>query len=219
MRRFVFIFLCVFFYSVTSPGLSGAQMNTFKLPEPEIRGDYSLDRAIEKRRSVRGYLDKSLTAGQISDLLWAAQGVTDKRSGHRAAPSAGAIYPLTLYAVKDEGVWRYNPGGHSLDRISADNLKEGLARAALNQGFVAQAAVSIVISVNYDKITSRYGERGVMYAHMEAGHAAQNLHLKAVSLDLASVPVGAFSEREVKDLLGLPREETPVYIIPVGHKR
>ena len=187
-----------------------------KLPEPEI-GKVPLEEAIRKRRSVRRFIEKELSMKQISQLLWAGQGITDSLKEFRSAPSAGALYPLKVYVVKQDGVFEYIPSSHTMvKKIDGDRRKE-LCKAALGQGFIEKAPVSFVITAIYERTTIKYGKRGIRYVHIETGHTAQNIHLEAVALGLASVPVGAFYDDEVKKALSLPSNEEPLYIIPVGY--
>lgn len=184
-----------------------------------MKGSISVEDAIARRRSVRRFRDKALTRQQISQLLWAAQGITDRGRGYRAAPSAGATYPLTVYAVTAEGIYRYLPAAHELQLVRKGDFRAPLARAALAQPWVATAPLDIVITAEPRRTTGRYGRRGMNYIYMEAGHAAQNIHLQAVSLGLGSVPVGAFDDDRVADILQLPEDHVPLYIIPTGHPR
>ena len=188
------------------------------LPSPDTTGKVPLETAILERRSVRSFSDRELTIEQIAQLLWAAQGITDKK-GYRAVPSAGALYPLELYVVKKDGLFQYIPAGHRLNKLSGKDLRPQLQSAALHQSSIGRAPVSIVISAVYERVTSKYGKRGVRYTDIEAGHAAQNIHLEAVALGLASVPIGAFDDLSVAKVLSLPTDEIPLYIIPVGYKR
>ena len=187
------------------------------LPGAAAVGKMSVEEAIGKRRSVRRFADKALTIEQISQLAWAAQGITEPGRGLRAAPSAGATYPLEMYVVKKDGVFRYLPQGHALEQLSNQDRRGDLAQAALGQGSVRNAPVSFVFAAVYQRTRSRYGDRAERYVHMEAGHAAENIHLQAVALGLGSVPVGAFDDGEVGKVLGLPDDQAAIYIIPVGH--
>ena len=189
------------------------------LPAPQLKGEISVEQAIGQRRSRRRYSSQELTLAQISQLLWSAQGLTDKRRRFRAAPSAGARYPMELYLLNKDGLFHYLPDGHKLKQVSQKDLRRQLADAALGQDFVAQAAVNIVISAIYQRVTSRYGMRGERYTDIEVGHIAQNIHLQAEALGLGSVPVGAFNDQAVKNLLKLPDNQEPLYIIPVGYAR
>jgi SagB-type dehydrogenase family enzyme len=188
-----------------------------KLPEPEFT-DASLEGCIKARRSVRSFEDKALDLNQISLLLWAAQGETDKEQGFRAAPSAGATYPLEIYLCSQDGVFHYLPKSHGIERSDTSDVRSRIVTAALNQKFIGDAGCIIVITAVFERTTWRYGRRGEMYVHMEAGHAAQNIHLQAVALGLGSVPVGAFKEDDVADILQL-EDEKPLYIIPVGYPK
>lgn len=193
-------------------------MKIINLPEPTLKGKISLEETISSRRSVRSYSSHELTLKEIGQLLWACQGITDPR-GLRAAPSAGARYPLEVYLVKNDGLYRYIPEGHKLEKKSDRNLKKDLTAASWNQSFIEEAPVCIVICAVYERVNVRYGKRGARYTDIEIGHAAQNVHLEAVSMGLSSCPVGAFADGDVSKILNLPGEEKPVYIIPVGHER
>jgi len=191
--------------------------NYTSLPDPKTDSEISLEQTILKRRSVRKFSNRDLSLEQTSQILWAAQGITDKKMGFRSAPSAGAIYPLEIYIVKSDGLFRYIPDGHKLQALSSDDLRSDLSKAALGQGFVKETGADIVITAVFGRIAARYGQRGTMYAYVEAGHVAQNIHLQAVSLGLGSCPVGAFNGTDVKKVLSLPEDEEPIYIIPVGY--
>ncbi|MEW6033865.1 MAG: SagB/ThcOx family dehydrogenase [Chloroflexota bacterium] len=196
---------------------------TLKLPESTLKGETSLEAALFERRSVREYAKLPLKLGEVSQLLWAAQGITAEWGG-RTAPSAGALYPLEVYLVVGDvealapGVYRYRPEGHELVRVKDGDLRGKLAEAALGQAWVGGGAVDIVIAAAYERTTKKYGERGVRYVHIEVGHAAQNICLQATALGLGAVTVGAFSDERVKGVLAMPENEAPLYIIPVGRK-
>ena len=203
-----------------------------RLPSPQLRGKVSLEEAILRRRSVRRYRREPLDLSQLSQILWSAQGTTGTR-GFRAVPSAGATYPLEIFVVVGKqgviaseskqppqelqaGIYHYEADSHSLSLHKVANLGPELARAALDQGFIMDAPVEIVICALYHRTSSRYGRRAERYVHMEVGHAGQNIHLQAVALDLATVQIGAFRDEEVREVLGLEEQLKPLYIMPVG---
>ncbi len=194
-----------------------------KLMEPRRDGDVSIERTLQNRRSIREYTGEPLTLQEVSQLLWAAQGITDPR-GFRTAPSAGALYPLEVYLVVgdvqnlEEGVYRYEPLEHELVKVLDGEKRAELSRAGLKQDWVKEAAIDIVFAGVYERTTVKYGERGVRYVHMEVGHAAQNLCLQATAMDLGIVTVGAFHDEQVKEVLNLQENEQPLYIIPIGRK-
>ena len=197
----------------------GAAMNAekTKLPDPNVL-TLKLTDAIRQRRSVRGFQSRELTLNEISTLFWSCQGLTDTR-GLRAAPSAGATYPLEVYVATPQGVFRYLPQGHQMTRTSSRDVRHELAAAGLGQEAIAEAPAVFVITGVLARTQRRYGARAERYVFMEMGHAAQNLHLAATSLGLGSVPIGAFQDEEVARVLNLPGGERPGYLIPVGQPR
>ncbi|MGM0381729.1 MAG: SagB/ThcOx family dehydrogenase [bacterium] len=192
-----------------------------KLPEPRRRSDISLEETVANRRSRRQFKDVSLDSQQLSQLLWAAQGITDQQENFRAAPSAGALYPLETFAVVsnvedlDPGVYRYLPEKHAVKKTMAGDLSSRLQSEALDQKAVGAAPLNIVLTAIYKRSTSRYGERAHRYAHIETGHVDQNIYLQAEALKLGTVAIGAFSDEGVSKVLRL-EEEKPLLILPVG---
>jgi SagB-type dehydrogenase family enzyme len=198
--------------------------NEIILPKPSLSSETSLEQAILNRRSIRDYSESPLSLKEISQILWAAQGITSE-DGKRTSPSAGAIYPLELYIVAgnvkglEKGVYHYNPSKHSITKVLNGDLRAELARASLGQSWVSKAPIDLVFSGVYERTTGRYGERGIRYVHMEVGHAAENVYLQCESLGLGTVVVGAFSDEDVRKLLALPENENPLYVMPIGRKK
>jgi SagB-type dehydrogenase family enzyme len=153
--------------------------------------------------------------------MWAAQGSTDPR-GLRTAPSAGALYPLELYLIATDvknlkkGVYKYNTRNHELILLSEEDIRIKLAEAALDQDVIRNAPAIIVISAIYDRVTGKYGTRGIRYTDMEAGHTAQNIYLQATSLNLGTVAIGAFDDDNIVKVTGMSKNEKPLYIMPIG---
>lgn len=199
----------------TVPEAHGGTPLRIDLPPPDTAGGPGLGDALSNRRSVRDFTDQALGPAELSQLLWATQGVTAE-DGKRTAPSAGATYPLELYVVTDTGLHRYDPDQHDLERLAAGDFRAELAKAALDQTSVATAAATFAIAAVYARTQERYGDRAERYVKLEAGHAAQNLLLQAVALDLGAVPIGAFTDGEVARVLQLPADHEPLYLIPVG---
>ena len=185
------------------------------LPEPRVRGTMSVEEAIQRRRSTRGFTSDPLDLAAISQLLWSAQGLTSPE-GLRAAPSAGARYPLEVYLACAAGLFRYQGRDHSLLKVRGADLRGQLAEAALGQSFVAEAPIALVFVAIYERTTSRYRDRGIRYVHIDVGHAAENVHLQAEALGLGSCAVGAFDDAAAARVLHLPDDQKPLYLIPVG---
>jgi len=197
----------------------GEDMGEEKLPIPKPKGAMSVEEAIQRRRSVRNFSSKDVSLADLSQLLWACQGITDEKRALRASPSAGALYPLEVYVAKKDGVFHYIPEGNKLKSLSNEDVRGKLAEASYGQDYVKDANLDIVICAVYGRIMSRYGERGIRYTDMEVGHAAQNVFLQAVALGLDSVPIGAFIDAEVSEILDLPKDTKPLYILPVGYRK
>jgi SagB-type dehydrogenase family enzyme len=203
-------------------GAGMADTSHIQLPPPTLEGGQSLVEVIKDRRSRREFTTEPLTLQDVSQLLWAAQGITSQ-DGLRSAPSAGALYPLVLYLIAGAveglapGSYRYDPFQQSLENIVNGELRSGLAHAALHQMWIEQAAAAVVITAIYPRTTRKYAERGIRYVHMEAGHAGQNLLLQAQAMGLGSVVVGAFNDDTLKTLLHLREDEQPLSILPIGH--
>ncbi len=190
-----------------------------KLPEPKMEGETFLEEALNERESVRNFANEELSLEQISQLLWAAHGRTLDAisSATRNAPSAGALHPLEIYILMKDGVYHHDVENHVLNEIMDEDKRLELADAALGQSSIKDAPMNVVITAVYERTTAKYGERAVRYVHLEAGHAAQNILLQATSMGLGGVPIGAFHDDEVKEVLSLPQDYEPLYIVPIGY--
>jgi SagB-type dehydrogenase family enzyme len=207
-----------------------------KLPPPELSSNVSLEETILRRRAVRRYRAEPLTLSQLGQILWSAQGTT-RETMFRAAPSAGATYPLEIFVFIGKhgvtasgvpmapgqtteelqaGIYHYEADSHSLSLHKPGDFRPDLARAALEQEFIIEAPVDIAICALYHRTVSRYGRRGKRYVHIEVGHAGENIHLQAVALGLATVEVSAFRDEEVREALEVEEQIKPLYIMPVG---
>lgn len=190
------------------------------LPDPDRHGQVSVEAALQGRLSCRRYGPEPLTLGHLSQLLWAAQGITHP-GGRRSAPSAGALYPLEIYVtagdVRDleSALYHYRPRNHALELLVRGDYRRELAAAALGQEPVARAPVNLVLTAVFERSAVKYGSRARRYVHMEIGHVAQNIYLQATALGLGTVVVGAFVDDRVQALLHLQKEE-PLAIMPVG---
>ena len=193
------------------------------LPEPGLKSGVSIEEAILKRRSVRDYKADALTLKETGQLLWAAQGITGA-GGKRSAPSAGGLYPLEIYLAVwhidslDAGVYHYRPETHSLEQTLTGDVRLALADA-VNQKTSGEGAAALIITGIYSRTTWRFRDKGKQYVFMEAGHAAQNVCLQAVSLDIGTVTMGSFNDSLVKQALHLPSKNEPLYIMPLGKNK
>jgi len=200
------------------------------LPDPSGWQALSLEQTIGARRSVRDYTGEPLTLDDLSRLLHAAQGLTEPHRGFRAAPSAGALYPIELYPVVrdvvglEPGIYHYAVQEHALAHgcthpqwVQAGDWHTGVMQAGLGQSVLGRAAVCFVLSAIFQRTRWKYRERAYRYVLLEAGHVGQNLCLAATGLGLGACTVGAFDDDDLNELLGLDgQEEAALYIIAVG---
>jgi SagB-type dehydrogenase family enzyme len=216
----------IYFTGIKEPDLWAQQNRPFKgvtmnLPEPKLKSQTSVEEALSKRRSVREYEGDSLSIEQVSQLLWAAQGIT-KEWGGRTSPSAGALYPLEIYLLAGKvkglkpGLYHYEPGKHSLVQTQEGDLRKKLSEASLDQDEILNAPATIIITAVYARTIKKYEQRGIRYVHMEVGATGENIYLQAESLGLGTVFIGAFEDEKVKMVLEI--EEEPLGIMPLGRK-
>ncbi|MCS7230867.1 MAG: SagB/ThcOx family dehydrogenase [Elusimicrobiota bacterium] len=189
-----------------------------KLPSPNFKSNISLEETIKKRRSIRKFKPYKISLEEISQLLWAAYGVSDEKSGFRTVPSAGATYPLEVYYLTEEGVFHYLPYNHSAESVIQKDVRNLIVEASLGQRFIMEAAIDILLCAVYERTTLCYGERGYRYVYMEVGHSAQNISLQAISLGLDSVCIGAFYDEKLREILLLPIDVHPLYIVAIGKR-
>ncbi len=198
-------------------GPKGSDGSVIHLPKPKTDGGMSLIEALAARRSVREFQDQPLTLDHVSQLCWAAQGITDRPHGFRAAPSAGAMFPTTVFAVDRTAVYQYEPERHLLRRIVTGDARQACQRAALDQGSIGAAPLCMAIAFDVSCTERKYGDRAERYCLLEAGHVAQNILLQATALRLGGVSIGAFEDVKVAAVLKLPSRLKLAYLIPVGH--
>ncbi len=223
--------LCLFLSSLIN--FTSAQHNKMiQLPLPEQESANSLEKLISQRRSFRNFSASALSQQEISQILWAAQGITSKVTIPereillRTVPSAGALYPLEIFAVVkrvegfEPGIYHYIPGPgiaeHSITLLRSGDMNQELADATLGQDCIKSCAAAIVISSVDSRVGIKYGERAHQYCLIETGHAGQNICLQANSLGLGAVTVGAFHDKRLKELIG--HEADPYYIVCIGKK-
>lgn len=201
-----------------------------KLPQPTLKGNMSVEEALLLRRSIRDYQDKPLTIAQISQVLWSAYGVSDsiryKTKKLLTSPSAGATYPLEIYILVgkveglEAGIYKYNSDKHTIKLLIKGDFRRKLMKASYHQEMLAEAPATIFWSAVFERTTSKYGKRGQeRYVCMDLGHSAQNVYLQCEALGLGTCAIGAMDDEETSELFMLPKNETPLYSMPIGYKK
>jgi len=201
------------------------------LPTPQLDGSVSVEKALYNRRSQRDFQNMEISLEQLSQILWAAYGITLSRTdfeflrgGLRTAPSAGGLYPLEIYVAVgkvegfESGLYKYIAQGHKIVQISNEDIRAKLCSASYGQKMIEEAPASIIFTAIFGRTTNKYKERGrERYVCMDLGHSAQNVYLQAEALGLGTCAIGAFSDEHIAKIMQLPKEEEPLYIMPIGH--
>lgn len=207
--------LCLMCSSALAQGKGSGE--PIKLPPPRYESEVSIEKALAERRSIRSYKEEPLTLNELSQILWAAQGITEPKRGLRTAPSPRAVYLLEVYVLPGNvtnlpmGMYKYQPQGHELGKIADGDKKAELFKAA-GQAPIKNAPVALVIAGLFEK------SQNPAWMYFEAGHAAENIYLQSVSLKLGTVAIAGFKEEEVRKALNLPDRERVLYIMPIGKK-
>ena len=198
------------------------------LPQPDTGEGTALWETIGKRRSVRDFKDREITLDTLSQLLWATQGITGKTEhfSFRAAPSAGALYPMETYVVVNNtqglepGLYHYAIEDHELELLTRGDLRGKVSKAALNQYMCAEANVVFIWTAIFARSKWKYKQRAYRYVYLDCGHICQNLCLTAVALKMGSCPIAAFYDDEVNELIGVDgKEESTLYLCAVGAEK
>ena len=197
--------------------ISKNPMETISLPAPSHKGKVSVEEALKNRRSYRNFTKEELTDQEISQILWATQGLNRNRG--RTAPSAGALYPLEVYVALPSGFYHYSPKNHSISLHEEGDKRPAIHKASLSQGAILNAPAVMIISAVHQRTAKKYGGRAERYIAIEVGHAAQNAFLQATAMGLGGVPIGAFNDGALQKALTLPEDHEPLYVIPIGHPK
>jgi SagB-type dehydrogenase family enzyme len=220
MRKYFLLCLIVAFWlpgvvAQNSAATAPPAPNLVALPAPNVSGGMPLTQSLATRRTVRTFSPTPLTKAELSQILWAAQGITGPEE-RRTAPSAGNQHYVRVYVASAEGFFQYLSNGHQLQKISGEDLRSKLS----SQPAFSQAPVVLLLAGDYERAAVRYpGEKAPRFIAIEAGHIAQNVLLQVTALGLAAVPVGGFEPKDVQKAASLPTQQMPVYMIPFGHPK
>jgi SagB-type dehydrogenase family enzyme len=194
------------------------------LPKPDLIGRMTLERALAMRRSVREYAPTPLTLREVSQILWAAHGITGPE-GKRTTPSARAVYPLQVWLVANDvtglapGIYCYSPADHALELVAAGDHRAAIAAAASGQKAVEQASAVVAVVGDSVLAAEKFHGRATAWLAMEAGFVVQNVYLEATATSLGTVMVGGFQDAAARQALGLPAKMVPLGFMPLGWRK
>jgi SagB-type dehydrogenase family enzyme len=199
----------------------------YELPAPKVNSNISVEETLFKRRSRRGYKQTSISPGELSQMLWAAYGVThplnNMGDGLKTCPSADGQYPLSIYVLAGnvtdlpKGVYKFNPAGHKLTGLMNRDKKAEICSAAENQIMIKEAPIVLVYTGIPEKLLASGQEIKLRWTNMEVGHSAQNVYLQATALNMGTCAIGSFNEKKVRQILNIPVNEQILYMMPVGY--
>lgn len=187
-----------------------------QLPAPKTAGSVSVEAALAARKVVRGFAVEVPSAADLSQLLWAAQGIVDPVSGARTTFTPGGVHALDLWVARTDGVHRYAPATHSLTRVLPMDVRRQLAQATSDADELKAAPILIVITGQPGKARPRWGDRAERMVAIEGGHAGQSLLLQAAPLGLAATPLSIVDDEAIRTALVLPKDQLPIHVIAVG---
>ncbi len=201
-------------------------IETISLPEPSFGDERDIWSILQNRRSERRFnAEKELPLNTLSVLLWATQGLT-ARAGDtffRAAPSAGALYPIETYfyarsveSIK-KGIYHFRPDFFDLEFLREGDFSRSLSDAALGQAMVTRAQITFIWSAVVERSKWKYRQRAYRYIYLDAGHIAENLYLAAEALNLSTCTIGAFFDDYINSIIAVDGiEETVLYMAVAG---
>jgi SagB-type dehydrogenase family enzyme len=224
MKIMLSLVMALWFVLVNLTAGFGAE--AIKLPAPSKKGTVSVEEALQNRRSVRLFANRELSLAQISQLLWAADGINNPQ-GKRTAPSGKAAYPMDLYLVAGErgvnglapGIYHYNVAEHALEPVAKGEFRPAVVKACNSQVWMKAAPVIFVISGDYKRSEVKNGPKAPLYTHIEAGLIAQNLFLQVGALGLGAGIAGGMNDQALGQALKIPQANIPFLVMPVGYKQ
>ena len=192
-----------------------AQLKIIQLPTPTISSAGSVEEALARQQNLEAPANLRLTFSEISQLVWAAQGVAMPQAGSAAIPDT--MIPMKVYVVLPDGVYLYSPSVHALQQLRDGDVRGALAMAVLNQQSLAVGGCQLILAGSSADFSTRFGKRAKTAMLLLAGQMAQSIQLQAVSLDLTYLAVNNIDTLGVRRICRLDRALMPLYVAMVGY--
>lgn len=209
MKKVQLLLVCLMLSAATF-----AADKVVKLPKPNLNRSGAVMKALSERQSTREYASKALSLADLSDLLWAANGINRSDSGKRTAPSAMNKQDVDVYVVLPEGTYLYDAKNHQLNLVAEGDHRGAVAGG---QAFVKTAPVSLVLISDISRFGDAKSARNQLMGAMDAGIVSQNISLFCSSANLATVPRASMDFNQLKKLLKLKETQIPMMNHPVGY--
>jgi len=188
-------------------------MDTLKLPSPQLTGGKPLMDLLRERKTTRAFSTTELSMQELSNLLWAGAGISRPESGKRTAPSANNWQEVEIYVSLKSGVYRYDALQNSLILVLAEDIRSKTGP----QDFVGGAPVNLIYVADYSKMTNRPEAMKFFYSGTDTGFISENIYLYCASAGLATVVRGMVNREELKTVLKLSPEKNVVFAQTVGY--
>lgn len=209
MRKVQLLLVCL----VLSVAASAAD-KVVKLPKPNLNRAGTVMKALSERQSTREYASKALSLADLSDLLWAANGINRPEFGKRTAPSALNKQDVDVYVILPEGSYLYDAKNHQLTLVAEGDHRDAVAGG---QTFVKTAPVSLVLVSDVSRFGDAQKTQNQLVGAMDAGIVSQNISLFCANAKLATVPRGSMDAAQLKKVLKLKDSQIPMLNHPVGY--
>lgn len=188
-------------------------VTTLTLPPPETAGGQPLLTTIAMRRSAREFADRPLSPQLLSNLLWAATGLSDRAGGKLTVPNARSRHEIDVYVITADGAYLYDIGNHALKPVLAADIRQ----LAGKQDFVASAPLNLIYVADYDRMPDLNAEQQLVYSSTHVGFSAQNVYLCCTSFGLSTVVRGSIDREALGRALGLGPQQRIILGQSIGH--
>jgi SagB-type dehydrogenase family enzyme len=209
------VFIIIIVSLMASISMYSQDLQDIKLNAPNKSRGSAVMKALSDRQSTREFDTKELSLQDLSDLLWAANGI-NREDGKRTAPSAMNRQEIDVYVVNKDGSYLYDPVSHTLKGVTPGDFRKAVA---VSQEWAATAPVSIILVANLEKLGDPKSENTRSMAALDAGIVNQNIHIFCAAVGLATVPRGTMNQEELKKALKLSDTQALMLNNPVGHPK
>ena len=212
--RFIICFELAILLTVSS-GVVAQDLKPIQLPAPQTEIGKPLMQALKLRQSIREYSTKKLPLQEISNLLWAAWGINRQESGLRTAPSASNRQEIDIYAIIEDGIYRYNAQANTIEQFLAGDMRSLAGR----QDWIKMAPLNLLFIADLTKMGGSSREGKIVTASADAGFISQNVYLYCASQGLATVVRGGFNRKELSKAMNLGPDQYITYAQTVGYPK
>jgi nitroreductase len=212
MNKFFILFTGLVFL-VLSCTIPGNAADSTKLPNPQLEGKKTLVQALQERKSARAFSDEKLSPQTLSNLLWAAFGIS-RPDGRRTAPSARNWQEIDIYVSTPEGLYLWDAKSNELTQILAKDIRALTG----TQPYVKEAAVNLIYVADFSKVSGGGGDQNTEVG-ADTGFISQNVYLYCASEGLATVVRALIDRDALSKEMKLKPEQKIILAQSVGYPK